>query len=128
MLNFLSSFAKNLNKTREDSEDFEDLNNYPLILQKESSNSRKLLNSIASKNNTILIPKMEVVSQELVTEFTNIGLGIGFTITNLVKKNFNNLKELKINKDIPKINVYLGTNKSILPTFASSTFIKHLKR
>ena len=40
----------------------------------------------------------------------------------------NNLKELKINKDIPKINVYLGINKSILPTFASSTFIKYLKR
>ena len=79
-------------------------------MQKESSNSRKLLNSIASKNNTILIPKMEVVSQELVTEFTNIGLGIGFTITNLVKKNYNNLKELKIKQDIPKINVYLGTN------------------
>ena len=79
-------------------------------MQKESSNSRKLLNSIASKNNTILIPKMEVVSQELVTEFTNIGLGIGFTIIELVKKNYNNLKELKINKDIPKINVYLGTN------------------
>ena len=39
---------------------------------------------------------MEVVSQELVTEFTNIGLGIGFTIIDLVKKNFNNLKELKI--------------------------------
>ena len=55
-------------------------------MQKESSNSRKLLNSIASKNNTILIPKMEVVSQELVTEFTNIGLGIGFTIIDLVKK------------------------------------------
>ena len=97
-------------------------------MQKESSNSRKLLNSIASKNNTILIPKMEVVSQELVTEFTNIGLGIGFTIIDLVKKNYNNLKELKINKDIPKINVNLGTNKSILPTFASSTFIKYLKR
>ena len=71
---------------------------------------------------------MEVVSQELVTEFTNIGLGIGFTIFDLAKKNYNNLKELKINKDIPKINVYLGTNKSISPTFASSTFIKYLKR
>ena len=29
---------------------------------------------------------MEVVSQELVTEFTNIGLGIGFTIIDLVKR------------------------------------------
>ena len=55
---------------------------------------------------------MEVVSQELVTEFTNIGLGIGFTIIDLAKKNYNNLKELKINgrilKRIAKIGVPAG--------------------
>ena len=90
---------------------FNDLNNYPLILQ---------------KNNIKLIPKMEVVSQELIIEFVNIGLGIGFTIIDLAKRNYNNLEELKINKKIPNINVYLASNKSILPTFASKTFIKYL--
>ena len=105
---------------------FNDLNNYPLILQKEESNSRKLLDYIALNNNVKLIPKMEVVSQELITEFVNIGLGIGFTIIDLAKRNHNNLEELKINKKIPNINVYLASNKSILPTFASKTFIKYL--
>ena len=121
-------FIYNPNYFKDDINTFEDLNRYPLILQKESSNSRKPLNSIALKNNTVLIPKMEVVSQELVTEFTNIGLGIGFTIIDLAKRNYSNLKELKINKNIPNINVYLGVNKSISLTFASSTFIKYLKR
>ena len=107
---------------------FNDLNNYPLILQKEESNSRKLLDYIALNNNIKLIPKMEVVSQELITEFVNIGLGIGFTIIDLAKRNHNNLEELKINKKIPNINVYLASNKSILPTFASKTFIKYLNR
>ena len=107
---------------------FNDLNNYPLILQKEESNSRKLLDYIALNNNIKLIPKMEVVSQELIIEFVNIGLGIGFTIIDLAKRNYNNLEELKINKKIPNINVYLATNKSILPTFASKTFIKYLNR
>jgi len=107
---------------------FEDLNNLPLILQKEESNSRKLLDYVALQNNVKLIPKMEVVSQELITEFTNIGLGVGFAIIDLAKRNFRNLKELNINKKIPNINIYLATNKSVSLTFASKMFIKYLKK
>lgn len=106
---------------------FEDLNNVPLILQKEESNSRKLLDYVALQNNVKLVPKMEVVSQELITEFTNIGLGIGFAIIDLAKRNFKNLKELNINKKIPNISIYLATNKSVSLTFASKTFIKYLR-
>lgn len=107
---------------------FEDLNEIPLILQKEESNSRKLLDYVALQNNVKLIPKMEVVSQELITEFTNIGLGIGFAIIDLAKRNYKNIKELNINKKIPNINVYLATNKSVSLTFASKMFIKYLKK
>lgn len=107
---------------------FEDLNNIPLILQKEESNSRKLLDYIALKNNVKLIPKMEVVSQELITEFVNIGLGVGFSIIDLAKRNYKNLKELNINKKIPNIDIYLATNKSVSLTFASKMFIKYLKK
>ena len=106
---------------------FEDLNNVPLILQKEESNSRKLLDYIALQNNVKLIPKMEVVSQELITEFTNIGLGIGFAVIDLAKRNFKNLKELNINKTIPKITISIATNKSVSLTYASKMFIKYLK-
>ena len=107
---------------------FEELNKLPLILQKEESNSRKLLDHIALQNNVKLIPKMEVVSQELITEFVNIGLGIGFSIIDLATRNYKNLKELKINKKIPNINIYLATNKSVSLTFASKMFIKYLKK
>ncbi len=106
---------------------FEGLNKLPLILQKEESNSGKLLDHIALQNNVKLIPKMEVVSQELITEFVNIGLGVGFVIIDLATKNYKNLKELEINKKISNINVYLATNKSISLTFASKAFIKYLK-
>ena len=109
-------------------EDLDDLNKYPLILQKEESNSRKMLEYITALNEVKLIPKMEVVSQELVTEFTNIGFGIGFTIIDLAKIKYNSLKELKINKKIPNINIYLATNKSVSLTFASKMFIKYLKK
>ena len=107
---------------------FKDLNNYPIILQKDQSNSRKFLDYIALQNNVKLIPKMEVVSQELITEFANIGLGIGFVIIDLAKRNYNNLQELKINKKIPNIKVYLATSKTISLTFASKIFIKYLDK
>ena len=105
---------------------FEDLNNIPLILQKEESNSRKLLDYVALQNNVKLVPKMEVVRQELITEFTNIGLGIGFAIIDLAKRNFKNLKELNINKKIPNISIYLATNNSVSLTFACKTIIKYI--
>lgn len=105
---------------------FKDLNNYPLILQKPESNSRKLLDHLALQNNTLLTPKIETVSQELVTEFTHIGLGIGFVIIDLAKRNFKDLKEIELNKTLPKINVLLATNKNIVLTFASKKFIEYL--
>ena len=78
------------------------------------------------QNGVKLIPKMEVVSQELITEFVNIGLGVGFVIIDLATKNYKNLKELNINKKISNINIYLATNKSVSLTFASKMFIDYL--
>lgn len=120
-------FVYNPEYFSDDVKAFADLNNHSLILQKENSNSRKLLNSIALKNNVLLTPKMEVVSQELIAEFANIGLGIGFVIIDLAKRSFKSLKEMNINNSIPKINVNLALNKSVLPTFASKKFIEYLK-
>lgn len=107
---------------------FEDFNQYPLILQKEEANSRKLLDNILLQKQVKLIPKMEVVSQELVLEFVNIGLGIGFSVIDLAKKNHQDLKEFHINEKIPSIHVFLATNQSISLPFASKKFIEYLKK
>ena len=69
---------------------------------------------------------MEVVSQDLVLEFTNAGLGIGFTLIDLAKKYYPNLKELKINKEIPSVNILLATNKGVNLTFAAKKFLEYL--
>ena len=106
---------------------FSDLNKLPLILQNGESNSRKLLDYIALQKHVKLIPRMEVVSQELISEFANIGLGVGFVIIDLANRNFKNLKELEINKTIPNINVYLALNKSVLLTFASKKFLEYFQ-
>lgn len=120
-------FIYNPDYYKDDIKLFDDLNKYPLILQKKESNSRKFLDAYALKNKVVLKAKTEIVSQDLVAEFTKAGLGIGFTIIELVKKNHPNLKELKINKKIPATNIYLATNKNSNLTFASKTFIGYLK-
>ena len=112
----------------EDTVNLDNINNYPLILQKKESNSRKFLDSYMLKNSIILNPKMEVVSQDLVLEFTNIGLGFGFCMIDLAKKNYPKLKELKINKDIPKININIATNKGENLTFATKKFLEYLDK
>jgi DNA-binding transcriptional LysR family regulator len=105
-----------------------ELNDYPLILQKEESNSRKLLDYLTMQKGIKLIPNMEVVSQDLITEFTNIGLGIGFSIIDLAKNNYPHLEELNVNREIPNINVYLASNRNISLTFASKKFIQYLEK
>ena len=127
LLELKQGFIYNPNYFKDDINNLSDLNNYPLILQKNESNSRKLLNDVTLKNGIILEPSTEVVSQDLVVEFTNIGLGIGFSIIELAKRKFNTLKELKINKDIPNIKANNATNKTICLTFASNKFLDYLK-
>lgn len=120
-------FIYNSEYYKDNIKDYIDLNKYPLILQKTESNSRKLLDYITAQNNVKLTPKMEVVSQELVTEFTNIGLGIGFTVIDLAKRKYPQLKELNINKNIPNIKIYLASNKSISLPFASKKFLDEFR-
>lgn len=105
----------------------EDLNNYPLILQKEASNTRKFLDNLLLAKGIRLVPKMEVVSQDLIMEFANIGLGFGFGFVDLAKEKYKNLQEIDLNKELPSTSVYLGVNKDMSLSFATKTFIKYLK-
>jgi DNA-binding transcriptional LysR family regulator len=121
-------FVYNPDYFKDDINKLEDLNKYKLILQNESSNTRKFLDHFMLKNNIKLVANNEVVSQELIVEFSNVGLGIGFALLDLAKTKYVNLKELNINKIIPTSSIYLATNKSFSLTFAAKTFIdKYIK-
>lgn len=119
-------FVYNPNYFNDTIKSFNELNNFPLILQKKDSNSRKFLDSFSLAHDVVLKAKMEVVSQSLITDFANIGLGIGFTIVDLAKLNYPNLKELSINEIIPPVDVFLACNKNINLTFASKKFLQIL--
>ena len=111
---------------KDDIKSIKDIINYPLILQKNESNSRKRLDNYCLSNGIILRPKMEVVSQDLILEFTNAGLGIGYTLVDLAKIKYPELKELSINKEIPRVDIILATNKGINLTFAAKKFLNNL--
>lgn len=102
----------------------EELNNYPLILQNKNSNTRKYLDEYT---NNKLTPYMEVVSQDLICNFVNVGLGIGFVFENILNMVNPNLKTINL-KSIPKSNIYIAKNKNLTPSFAAKTFIKELEK
>jgi DNA-binding transcriptional LysR family regulator len=113
------------NKELDKINSFEEIQKYPLILQKKESNTRQYLDSFSLEHKIILNPTLEVVSQDLVVELTKIGLGIGFIIKDLIIDDLNNNKlyEVSINEQLPKKNIWLATNKNTIPTFATKKFI-----
>lgn len=69
------------------------ISNYPIITQKEPSNTRAFLNSLMESNNVEFHPQFDIVSYNLVKDFAKIGMGISY-----ITKEFAEL-ELK-NKDL----------------------------
>lgn len=106
-----------------DNANVETLNSYPLLLQNKNSNTRKFLDEYTDD---ALIPYMEVVSQDLICNFVEAGLGVGFAFEKIVDKISNKFKKLKM-KNLPKSKVYIATNKNIAPSFAAKTFLKDVK-
>ena len=97
------------------------LNNYPLILQNNETNTRDFLNEVTKKYDIILTPTMELASFSLVVEFTKIGYGIGYVTKEFVKKDLKNgkLAELKIKENIPNRYIGIAISKKHLPNFAT---------
>lgn len=98
------------------------LNNHCLILQQKGSNTRDILDI---KTNYELKPQIEVMSQDLICNLVDEGLGIGFAFEELVDLN-PNFKKIYL-PYLDNVNVNIATNKNINPSFAAKTFIKELK-
>lgn len=100
--------------------DLQDLNNYPLLFQKKPSNTREYLDKYLSDNNVKLIPKMEIVSYNLIMDFLKIGFGIGYATKEFIKDELNNnsLYELEVNPSVPKRFIGIVTLKNTIPNFS----------
>lgn len=98
----------------------EDLKDYPLLFQKAPSNTRKYLDDYLKQNQVELIPKMEIVSYNLIMDFIKSGFGIGyatkeFILEELEKKN---LYEIKVTPTIPKRFIGAVTLKQTIPNYS----------
>lgn len=120
----INNFGNLLNKEVS----LKDLNKYSLILQKKEANTRKNLDAFALENKVILSPYMEVVSSELVTLFTTIGLGIGFSIKDFIVEDLKSKKlfEIKMKEKIPNSKIILIRNKNIILNSACKKFVSYL--
>lgn len=106
-----------------DVKNVDDLTKYPLILQSKNSNTRKFLDYCTKEK---LEADVEVISQELICNLVNTGVGIGFAYEKIV--DINNLNAEKIFLDnIPATKVYFAKNKSTKLSCASKTFLKNIK-
>ena len=109
------------NKPIKEKISIKELNNYPLILQDKNSNTRKFLDDFANKYEITLKPKIEIGSYYLVSEFSRIGLGIGYVTKNYIKNNLDN-KELfivPIKEKIPSREIGILLNKNTTPNFST---------
>lgn len=114
------------NKPIKEKISIKELNNYPLILQDKNSNTRKFLDDFANKYEITLKPKIEIGSYYLVSEFSRIGLGIGYVTKDYIKNNLDN-KELfivPIKEKIPSREIGILLNKNNTPNFSTKELIK----
>ena len=80
----------------------EELDNYPILLQKNPSTSRESLDNFCKTNNIELTTKLEIGSANLLEEFVKIGLGIGLVTKEYVKEDLENNELFEV-KTIPTL-------------------------
>lgn len=103
----------------------ENLNDYPLLFQKSPSNTRAYLDKYLKDNNTTVIPKMEIVSYNLIMEFIKIGFGIGYATKEFIKDELNNksLYEINVTPKVPKRSIGIVTLDKTIPNYSVKKLI-----
>lgn len=103
----------------------QELNNYPLLLQHLNTNSRRILDNFATKNDVKLNSYMELSSHTLIIEFAKIGLGIGFVAEEFIQQELENKQLFKINisPSFPSQKLLVLTKKDFLPSCSTQKFL-----
>ena len=122
--------GKTLKKLTNRKMSFNDLNNYPLILQSKTANTRKFLDSIMNNYNIILKPNIELASYSLVVQFAKIGFGIGYVTLEYIQKEIDNneLFILDTNEKIPSRFVGIGLCKNNVPSFSTKKLLEIINK
>lgn len=80
-----------------------ELTDYPILLQKEPSNSRASALNYFNQNNIQIKPKMNIASSNLLIDFVKMGFGIGYVTKLFANEELKNdeLVEIKVNPAPP---------------------------
>ena len=132
LLKLHDCFAGNINYKKKISKkiNLEDLvKNYPIITQKEPSNTRTFLNNIMAQNNIQFQPKFDIVSYGLVKDFAKIGMGIAYITKEFSKEELENnqLFEIPIKESIPPRELGIVLQKNTISSFATEKLVELIK-
>lgn len=108
----------------------QELNDYPLILISQGSNTRYFLDKICLENGALLKPEMELTSHSLVTQFTKIGFGIGFVTKEYLENELEDgtLFEIQLKEKIESRYIGLIYMKNRTLSKTSQKFLELLKK
>ncbi len=87
--------------------------NYPIITQKEPSNTRSFLNNVMKANDVEFHPQFDIVSYGLVKDFAKIGMGISYITKEFATSELENqqLYPIPICEKIPTRNLRFSYSK-----------------
>ena len=101
------------------------IDEYPIITQKEPSNTRTFLNKLMDKYEIDFHPKFDIVSYSLVKDFAKIGMGIAYITKEFAETELANgeLFEIPIKEKISERGLGIVTPKNMISSFATHKFI-----
>lgn len=108
----------------------QDLNEYPILLQKLPSTTRESFDRFCKNNNIEITSKLEIASSTLLEDFVKIGLGVGLVTKEFAKKDLDagNIFEVITNPAIPSINFSLITLKNSYHSFGTNKLIEMIMK
>ena len=107
-----------------------DLKDYPILLQKEPSNSRNSANGYFNNNNIKIEPAMNIASSNLILEFTKMGYGIGYITDLYVKKELEDktIYKINVNENTPSVSFGIITLKNNSPSNITVKFLEYIRK
>lgn len=104
----------------------DELIKYKTIAQKQPSNTRNFLDQYMEINNIDFKPDIEIVSYNLVVEFTKAGFGIGYVTKEFVAEELRKaeIQEIKVTPEIPSRELGIITIKNNALSYPASKFIE----
>jgi DNA-binding transcriptional LysR family regulator len=107
----------------------DELDDWPLMLLENESNSRRYLNEWAHKHNRALKPAIELGSYDLLLQFAEINLGLTFAVREFLSGNCKpqGLTEIPLTPAIPARSIGLAVLKGVRLSIAAGEFVKTIR-